>query len=270
MHCGNVAKLGHPTQHVLLPLLGAVRIGDRVVERRRFGQTGKHRDLAEVQLIERFAEVRLRGRAETVGALAEVNLVDIELEDFLLVQAVLDLEGEQRLVELARKRLFRGEKEVARHLHRDRARPLAAAAGDQVGIGGAQHPDVVDAGVLVKALVLGGDDGVLEERRHIRDGDHRPAFFAEFADQRSFGRIDPQRDLRLVGGERVELREVRIREHDNESQHQHGSRRHAGGERQRKAEKSKPHREVRLSKPRYCMRPNDRRIIPGTLRGLIN
>ena len=51
LHCSNVAELGHAPKHVLLALLGALRVGDRVVERRCFGQTGEHGDLAEAQLV---------------------------------------------------------------------------------------------------------------------------------------------------------------------------------------------------------------------------
>jgi hypothetical protein len=124
----NVPQLGHPAQYVMLALLGALRVGDRVVKRRRLGQSREHRRLGEVELVERLAEVDLRSGAEAVGALAEIDLVDVKLEDLLLGQAVLDLECEQRLVQLAGERLLRREKEVAGHLHGDRARALAAPA----------------------------------------------------------------------------------------------------------------------------------------------
>ena len=168
-----------------MALLGALGIGDGVVERGCFGQAGKHRDLAKRQLVERLAEVRLRGRAETIGALAKVNLVDVELEDLLLVQAVLDLEGEERLVQLAGERLLRGKKEITRHLHGDGARALAPAAIDEIGVGGTQHADVIDPRMLVEALVLGGDDGVLQLRRDVGDRDDRAALFAELTNQRA-------------------------------------------------------------------------------------
>jgi hypothetical protein len=102
----DLAELGHAPQHVLLALLGALRIGDRVIERGCLRQPGQHRGLGERELVERLAVVGLRCRGESIGALPEINLVDVELEDLLLGQAVLDLEGEQGLVELAREGLL--------------------------------------------------------------------------------------------------------------------------------------------------------------------
>jgi len=53
---------------------------------------------------------------------------------------------------------------------------LAAPAGDEVGIGRAQHSDVIDARVLIEALVLGREDGVLERVGDFLDRYHRAAF----------------------------------------------------------------------------------------------
>jgi hypothetical protein len=94
LRSGDVAELRHPPQDILLALLGPLRICDGVIEGRRFRQTGEHGRLGERQLIGRLAEIDLRGGTEAVGALTEVNLVEIQLENLLLVEAVLDLEGE--------------------------------------------------------------------------------------------------------------------------------------------------------------------------------
>src|SRR5258706_15556821 len=117
LRCSNVAKLVHSTQDILLPLPRTLRICNGIVERRCLGQAGEQGAFREAQLVERLVEINLRGGAETIGALPEVDLIDVQLENLLLAEAVLDLEGEQRFVELAVERFFRGEKEVARHLH---------------------------------------------------------------------------------------------------------------------------------------------------------
>ena len=184
-------KFLHAPQHVLLALARALRIRNRVVGGRRFWQAGEHGGLREAQLVERLAEVDLRGGGETVGALPEVDLVDVELEDLVLAQVVLDLEREQRLVELARQRLLGGEEEIARHLHGDRARALAAAALREVGVGGARDAQIVDAGVLVEALVLGREDRLLQLLGHLLDRNQQAALFAELADQRALRRCRP-------------------------------------------------------------------------------
>jgi hypothetical protein len=120
-------------------------------------------------LLQRLAEIDLRRGGEAVGALAEVDLVDVDLENLVLGEVVLDLEGEQRLVDLARQGLLAGQEEIARHLHGDGAGALALAATGEVGVGGAQHAERVDAGMLVEALVLGREDGLLHRRRHVLD-----------------------------------------------------------------------------------------------------
>jgi hypothetical protein len=132
------------------------------IERRRLRQASEHRSLGERELVERLAVIGLRGCGEAVSALPEVDLVHVQLEDLLLGQAVLDLEGEQRLVELAREGLLRREEEVARHLHGDGARSLPPPARYQVRPGRAHHTDIVDPRVLVEAFVLGRDHRVLE------------------------------------------------------------------------------------------------------------
>jgi len=40
--------------------------------------------------------------------------------------------------------------------------PWRRPASDEVGVGRAQHAYIIDARVLIEALVLGGEDGVLE------------------------------------------------------------------------------------------------------------
>ena len=154
---------------------------------------------------------------------------------------MLDLEGEQRLVELARECLLRREKEVARHLHGDGARALTAAAGDQVGVRGTQDTDVIDARMLIEALVFRGDDRVLELRWHFADRDDGAALLAEFADQRALGAIDAKRDFRLVGRQRAELGQVRVGEHDQQPENQDCARDRARQQGQRQAKKTKPH-----------------------------
>src|SRR5258705_700308 len=114
-------ELGHPSQYIALANFGPVHIDDRVVARRRLWQTGEHRDLRHAQLIELFAEIDLGRRTEAVSALAEVNLIDVELQDLVLCQAVLDLERQQRLAEFATEGFFSAQEEIACHLHGVRA-----------------------------------------------------------------------------------------------------------------------------------------------------
>jgi hypothetical protein len=95
--------------------------------------------------------------------------------------------------------------------------------------------------MLVKALVLGREDGQLHQRRNLLDADDRTALFAELPDQQAVGGVDAQRDLRLVLGERLDGGQVRVREQDHETQQRQAHYPHPGQRQRREGEPSKPH-----------------------------
>ena len=190
---------------------------------------------------ERLAEVDLRCCAEPVSLLAKIDLVDIDLQDLIFAKAIFDLERQQRLVQFAGQRFFPGKKKVSRDLHRDRRSPLSLAAAYQVGVGCPEHPVVVDPGMLVKALVLGREDGLFHQRGNFLDADHRTALFAELPDQHAVGRVDAQRDFRLVLGERLDGGQVGVRQKDHEACQRQTQHSHPGERQHREGEPSKPH-----------------------------
>jgi hypothetical protein len=215
----------HPPQHVLLTQPRALRIDHRIEGRGSLGQTSQHRRFGQRQFAERLAEIDLRGRGETVGTLSEEDLVDVQLEDLVLAQIVLDLERQQRFVELAGIGLFRRKEEVLRHLLGNRRCPLPLAAAHQVGVQGAQDALRIDAAVLIEALVLGGQDRLLHDRRNVLDADHRAPLLAELAEQVAIGRIDAQRHLRPIVGQDLQRRQVRVGHAQDYGGHGHRHRR---------------------------------------------
>jgi hypothetical protein len=102
-------EIAHPSQHVQLALLGAFGIDDRVEGRRGLRQSGEHRYFGGAQLGQRLAKVDLGRGSESVGPLAEVDLVDVYLEDLILAQAILDLERQQASYSLRVRSLARKE-----------------------------------------------------------------------------------------------------------------------------------------------------------------
>lgn len=96
VECGLVLCIGekpgitHATQDVALSLGGAFGVDHRVEPGGRFGQAREHRRLPRAQFGEGLAEVGLRGRREAIGALAEKNLIDVELEDLFFTERFLD------------------------------------------------------------------------------------------------------------------------------------------------------------------------------------
>ena len=198
------AELQHPPQHVLLALRGALRVDHRVVGGGRLGQAGEHRRLGDVQVADGFPEVGVGGYREAVGAPPEEDLVDVDLENLVFREILLDLEGEEYFVKLARDGFLSGEEEVPCNLHSDRGCSLAFAAGGEVGAGGPQDAQEVHARVLVEAVVLGGEDRLLEHRGHVLDADEGAPLLAVLPDQGPVGRVDAQRDLGVVVGQGLE------------------------------------------------------------------
>ena len=98
--------------------------------------------------------------------MAEVGGVQVSGEDLRLRVALLESQCERDVARLAPGRaVVTAEIDVLSELLGDRAtalrqRPVAQVVGNR-----AQQPEHVDAIVLVEALVLGDDYGLLEQRR---------------------------------------------------------------------------------------------------------
>ncbi|CFT93929.1 Uncharacterised protein [Bordetella pertussis] len=205
---GQVAQRIHAAQHIALAQFGARAVGNRVEARRRLGNAGQHGGLGRRDLRQRLAEIGARGGGEAVGAMAQVDLVHVQLEDLVLGELRFDLEGEQQFVELARIGLLGRQVEVARHLHGDGARALRLRHADQVGQAGADDAHPVDPAVLVETIVLGGQHRRLHDIGDFVEAQHVAALFAEFADQHPVGRIDAQRHARPIVGHGVQIGQV--------------------------------------------------------------
>ena len=164
---GDVAVLGHLADDPVAPLGCLLLLAERVVVVRRLGQRREVGDLLDGEVLELLVEVGEARRGDAVGADAEIDLVQIELEDLVLGVGALDADGEDGFLDLALDRAVAGEQEVLGDLLRDGRGALGAAVAalhlglDQLedGAGDALH---VETAVLVEALVLGreerGDD----------------------------------------------------------------------------------------------------------------
>src|SRR6201999_1294205 len=86
-------------------LNGAIGKESRIVAGRRLGERGKRRGFGDVQILDRLAEIALRGRFDAVRAVPEVDLVEIQLEDAVLRVFRFDRAGDLRLFQLANERL---------------------------------------------------------------------------------------------------------------------------------------------------------------------
>jgi hypothetical protein len=151
----------HRLQHLVAPLDRALGVAVGVVGVGRLDHAGQERALRQRQVADVLVEVHPRGLAEAVDAeragLAQVDLVQVQLQDVLLLRAPLQHEREQGLLRLALHGALRRQEEVLAELLGDGAaavRDLALAA--HVADDGAHQPDGVEPGVAEEAAVLDG------------------------------------------------------------------------------------------------------------------
>src|SRR6516165_9106304 len=74
-------------------------IGTEIV--RALGQAGKQRALFKLEGIGGFSKVAARGHLDTPGAAAEINRVEVELENLLFAERALDPRRQDHLADLA-------------------------------------------------------------------------------------------------------------------------------------------------------------------------
>ena len=162
LRLGDEALLAHPRQHDVAARERAVEVRPRRQRRRRARQPGDERALREVQLLRRPAEQMPRHRLDAVDAGAQIDAIEVELEDLLLGQLAVDHQREHRLANLAAVGLLVREEERPRQLLRQRAAALDRARRAEVADDGAAERDGIDAGMRVEAVILDRDERVLQ------------------------------------------------------------------------------------------------------------
>ena len=154
--------LAHSLEHDEAAAPGRVEVRPGRIRGGRADDAGDHRGFAERQLRRRLAEQLLGHRLDTIDAAAQINAIEVELEDLFLGEKDLEHHCERRFLPLARERARVGEVQRARQLLRDRAAALLAPARSQIEERRAGDSDRIDAEVMVEAVILDRDDRVLE------------------------------------------------------------------------------------------------------------
>ena len=166
----------HRAEHEIAALQREIGAHERRVVVRTADHPRQQRRLREVDLRDRLAEVEARGLAHAHngdGAVAaEVDVVEVGLEDLFLRELPVEDHGHERFDDLSFHRALVGEVVVLHELLRERRPPLGHAARFDVAEEGAKDADRIDAGVVPEARVLDLHDGVLQRLRHLvqRDG----------------------------------------------------------------------------------------------------
>ena len=155
----------------------------RRVDSRVGRESGQSHELDQVQLFHVLAEKRLGRGLDAVGAMAIVDLVQVQLENLILGEGALDLHREKSLLEFAVKGLGHVQEHVAGELLGDGAAALDKVQVLQVVEVHAEEPDDVNAPVVVEALVLDRDHRDLEGVRDFVQRHRLAPFLGEVTDQ---------------------------------------------------------------------------------------
>jgi hypothetical protein len=157
-----------------------------------------------------LAEVAKRCRLHAVESVAEIDLVEIQLENLVLRELVLETRRHHDLLQLAAIRLVSRQEALTRELLRDRAAALRRASFPEVGKGGAGHADQVHTSMIVEALILHRDDCLHQIRRDPRQR-HLDPLLAKDRERRAIAGIEERRCLRHRAGavQHAAVRQVR-------------------------------------------------------------
>ena len=109
------------------------------------------------------------GRCETISALTQIDLVEVQLQNLIFAQRLLDFVGQQGFVELTGERTLAAQVEVFGNLLRNRTGTGLDAAGHDVADRGARHTPNVHAPVVVEAFVFGGNHGIFQNFGKVTD-----------------------------------------------------------------------------------------------------
>ena len=108
----------------------------------------------------------MRRLFDAIGARAEVDAVEIHLQNLRLGELSLEPQRKQRFLELAVDRAFLRQEEILGELLRDGRTALRDGAVQHVGDKGTPDAEWVDAVVFVETAILDGDECLRHIARH--------------------------------------------------------------------------------------------------------
>ena len=140
------------------------------------GQAGDQRRFRQRQLPGRFSEQVPGHRLDAVDAGAEVDAIQVQLEDLILRQLRVDHDRQHRFVELAGVGLAVGQEQRPGELLRQRRAPLERSRLATFRTTARAEPDRIDPDVAVEPMVFYRDEGVLQIGRDVGQRHVLPLF----------------------------------------------------------------------------------------------
>ena len=151
--------------------------------------------LLESELADVLVEPGAGRGLDAVGAPSEVDGVEVALEDLALVELALELDGDDRLPQLAPQGGVAAHVDLLDVLLGDRGPALGGALVADVGPRGPGDAEGVDAAVLEELAVLGRDDRVLDDGGHLVELDREAVLLAVEGGQLVAGGVVDDRRL---------------------------------------------------------------------------
>src|SRR5262249_4787864 len=164
---GDQPLLAHQPKDNVTALERAFVVRPRREGRRRPNQAGNERGFRQRHRARRLSKQMLGHRLDAIHAGAQIDAVQIKLEDLFLGELRLDEDRETGLFELADVALDVGQKQRAGELLGQCAAALGAAAVTKIARQRAAEPDRIDARMVVEPAILDGDDRVLKVGRDL-------------------------------------------------------------------------------------------------------
>ena len=159
--------LKHAVEHHTASFPGQFGIHQRRVHRGGWGQACDQGGLRKIELVGRLGEVDPGGIGQAVGAGAEINVVEVLLENLLLAELTFELVSQGRFLELARQRAVLTKKHCAGQLLGDCAGSFSNSALADVSHHGSSDSPEIHAVVVVEAAIFRSDEGLLHQQRHL-------------------------------------------------------------------------------------------------------
>ncbi len=153
-------------------------VGTEII--RSLGQAGKKRAFLDRELLRRLAEIAARSQLDAPGAAAEIDGIEIELENLRLAERLLDPRRHDHLADLALIGQVFAHQQVLDDLLGDGRAALRAPRGGEIADEGADQAALVDSLVLIEAFVLGREKGLLHVLRDVGEWNpHAPLVLLE-------------------------------------------------------------------------------------------
>src|SRR5262249_7436846 len=136
-------------------------------EVRTLGQARKQRAFLERKLLRRLAEIAARRHLDAPGAAAEIDGIEIELENLRLAERLLDPRRHDHLADLALVGQVFAHQQVRDVRGGEGRAAWGARGGGEIADDGAEKAALVAPFVLIEAFVLGREKAFLPLSRDV-------------------------------------------------------------------------------------------------------